>query len=403
MSKSWFFVFFLMLASISFGETIFNPICDQTGLTNCEVVPFCQEQDEPYMSCWSFPLARDVCCYSPPPPGGETTPPEPDMDNECAYLDCIPIGEPAPCTWLTYPNETFCDDDNLCTGTIIRNDRCTNGKCIGPPVPFDPETHCCHPDYGVSPLGECVDENCVPYSDGTACGDPTSTQCNGPDICIDGVCDLNWAEDRTLCNDDDDCTVRDDCHSGECAGTYPNSTLQRPGARRLKMDLGAYLHLPDTRLVSVQLTSRDWPCLRKYVGLNGLLYDDPIFETVDTWNDNDPIIIYGPDIVSSSIYKLYTHCQGSEVFKGSNEKIAWGWGDIVGDFVDGAWQPPQGVVDFNDITATVQVFTGDPNAPPLIWADTDPDWVDGVVDFNDIGSVVDAFYGYTYPYSVPCE
>jgi hypothetical protein len=74
------------------------------------------------------------------------------------------------------------------------------------------------------------------------------------------------------------------------------------------------------------------------------------------------------------------------------------WGDIVGSNND---QPPNGVVDFNDISSVVDKFKNVPGAPSKSRADIAPSLPDRIVDFVDIPSVVDAFKGLPYPYAGP--
>jgi hypothetical protein len=76
------------------------------------------------------------------------------------------------------------------------------------------------------------------------------------------------------------------------------------------------------------------------------------------------------------------------------------WGDIVGGANN---QPPNGVVNFNDISSVVDKFKNLPGAPIKSRADVAPDVPDKIVDFVDIPSVVDAFRGLPYPYGGPDE
>jgi hypothetical protein len=76
------------------------------------------------------------------------------------------------------------------------------------------------------------------------------------------------------------------------------------------------------------------------------------------------------------------------------------WGDIVGTSNN---QPPNGVVDFNDIASVVDKFKNSPGAPIKSRADVTPRGPDTIIDFVDIPSVVDAFRGRPYPYAGPDE
>jgi hypothetical protein len=74
------------------------------------------------------------------------------------------------------------------------------------------------------------------------------------------------------------------------------------------------------------------------------------------------------------------------------------WGDIVGGANN---QPPNGVVNFNDISSVVDKFKNLAGAPIKSRADVAPDVPDRIIDFVDIPAVVDAFKGLPYPYGGP--
>lgn len=82
-----------------------------------------------------------------------------------------------------------------------------------------------------------------------------------------------------------------------------------------------------------------------------------------------------------------------------------GWGDMVGDFDGGDWTPPNGVVDFNDLSAVVGKFKNAPEATIKARADVAEDSPDTRVDFLDIARIVDAFRGVSYPFAgpTPCD
>lgn len=403
---------YCILGQISVFGQFFHPVCNSSGSTDCELFPACQEENTPYISCWDFDIGRDVCCYSPPPPGGETTYPEPDYDNECAYVACVGSGIPNPCAWLIQDNYIECDDNNACTGgneSLPENkDMCLNGKCVGGEINYNPETHCCHPHHGSYPLdqiGICVDENCIPYTNETPCGDGKNTRCTNPDMCINGICDPNDAPVGMFCNDFDDCTFNDGCYNGECEGMSTTSILQKSGPRRLKVTVNQHPFQPPNIPISLKVTSDHWPCIQKYVTEFGTLSDTPIFRSAGDWISDSPIFVYGKDIVPNSIWKIETNCQGSSYSTYSNSKMTTGWIDIAGPVdAKGNFTVPDGIVDFNDISAMVAAFKGEASAPPMETADVVPEIVDHIVDFNDIMAAVEAFQmPGNYPFSYPCE
>jgi hypothetical protein len=55
--------------------------------------------------------------------------------------------------------------------------------------------------------------------DGTACGDPSNTQCDNPDSCLAGTCVPNFEPPTTVCDDGLYCTTVDTCDGmGACTG-----------------------------------------------------------------------------------------------------------------------------------------------------------------------------------------
>lgn len=83
------------------------------------------------------------------------------------------------------------------------------------------------------------------------------------------------------------------------------------------------------------------------------------------------------------------------------------WGDIIGplDSGTGAHRPPDGLVNFMDISSMVDRFADRPNAPPGTWCDVyanrPSQGVSGNINFLDISTVVEAFKGRDYPFAGP--
>ena len=104
------------------------------------------------------------------------------------------------------PNGTTCDDNNLCTS----GDVCQSGTCKGTPTVCTGDQ--CHAAGTCDPTtGVCFNPNVV---NGTACND--SVKCTSADVCTDGVCGGSPVV----------CAPLDSCHeSGTCdetAGTCSN-------------------------------------------------------------------------------------------------------------------------------------------------------------------------------------
>jgi hypothetical protein len=145
-------------------------------------------------------------------------------------------------------------------------------------------------------------------------------------------------------------------------------------------------------------------CLSKYVQSDGRLGPDPVFHTDDVWST---LVVSSEEIVPGAAYHVW--CDYGE-YGMCDEGVAAttaAWGDVVGNFVDGAWTPANGVVDFNDITSVVDAFKHLPAAPPapaadLVGASGSECVPDQSIDFLDIGAAVDAFKGHTYSASTSC-
>ena len=131
-----------------------------------------------------------------------------DDGNECTDDECDGAGN------CTHPNNTApCDDGQFCNGA----DTCSGGTC---------SVHAGDPCVGG---GEC-NESCNETTDdcydasGTACGDPSDTDCDNPDTCDGaGVCLDNYETSGTACTDDGNVCTDDECDgAGTC--THPNNT-----------------------------------------------------------------------------------------------------------------------------------------------------------------------------------
>ena len=133
------------------------------------------------------------------------------------------------------------------------------------------------------------------------------------------------------------------------------------------------------------------------------------------WAEVGVLHVYSNAIVPGGEYTIESVPQDATANPACYSEMATSegpWGDIVGTYdpdrcqttetghVD-CWTPPQGFVDFDDITAVVDKFINYPGAPGKPRADIAPDKPDLIVDFNDIPMVVDAFRVLPYPYGGP--
>ena len=147
-----------------------------------------------------------------------------DDDNVCTYDSCDELGG---CVFTD--NQEDCDDDDPCTV----GDHCKDSACIGTDI-----------DCGCM-----TDTDCIPLDDGDACNgslfcdqtslpyscevDPESiVECpepEGPDaLCLQatcapdtGECSLTPDHEGFACNDEDACTIGDQCQAGVCTGGAP--------------------------------------------------------------------------------------------------------------------------------------------------------------------------------------
>ena len=84
------------------------------------------------------------------------------------------------------------------------------------------------------------------------------------------------------------------------------------------------------------------------------------------------------------------------------------WADCVGSFDGTNWSPPQGITNFEDVSAAIKTFV-DPtafNATHVSVTDVEPQTPNGVVNFNDVFTIVLAFQAEPYPFGCsddPCR
>jgi len=172
-------------------------------------------------------------CYSPG---------EPNPANECEV--CIPLlaatsWSPASAgTPCGDPTETDCDSPDACDGTgacdinhksdfelclddgnDCTDDVCFGGACSHPAKAVgtacgDPTVTECDNADTCDGAGTCL-SNFVAL--GQSCGDPSTSDCDNADICDGaGACDPNHQPDATMCTDDGvECTF-DECTAGFC-------------------------------------------------------------------------------------------------------------------------------------------------------------------------------------------
>lgn len=126
------------------------------------------------------------------------------------------------------------------------------------------------------------------------------------------------------------------------------------------------------------------------------------------WGELGQIDVADDEIVPGATYDVQaTDCECNFAVEGSYSAAlvisTSQWGDLVGDCGVTPCTPPDGVVDFIDISAMVEKFKNLPGAPRKARADVAPDLADRVIDFLDISYCVEAFRALPYPFDGPNE
>lgn len=126
-----------------------------------------------------------------------------------------------------------------------------------------------------------------------------------------------------------------------------------------------------------------------------LLVCDPVYRA---WVPGATINVGDIDIVPGAEYGVEATAAG--VLFSSPAMIATVslWGDAVGEYSAGVWTAPNGLVNFNEISAAVKAFQGTPGAPEPSRTDVHDAVPNRLTNFSDIGLFVSAFQAQPYPY-----
>lgn len=79
------------------------------------------------------------------------------------------------------------------------------------------------------------------------------------------------------------------------------------------------------------------------------------------------------------------------------------WCDCVGELGGDGWSGPNGVVNMDDVMASVQKFQKLDSAPHLTWVDVDAEVPNAVLNMTDIFQIVKGFKGESYPFNDPAD
>lgn len=141
-------------------------------------------------------------------------------------------------------------------------------------------------------------------------------------------------------------------------------------------------------VMALKVTRTGLSCPTKYVAPDsgiGRLIDFPVYLTATQWG---LILVADTETVSGAGYQVQT--KTANVESAAVSTTLRQWGDVVA---------PYGIVNFSDISATVECFKNLPSAPPRSACDLYPALPDQSVDFLDVSSCVEAFKGKPYPFT----
>ncbi|MBU0716748.1 MAG: hypothetical protein KJ749_00735 [Planctomycetes bacterium] len=188
------------------------------------------------------------------------------------------------------------------------------------------------------------------------------------------------------------------------ASTYPNN---QPKNRYVSFDANN----PQPVALQVAMTaSLYFPDATGLLGWVGEPDGNGVSRVVDSayFSDSWPTVVQVADceIVPAATYEFRATVDeidfsGPLAVKTTPQPEPMWWADCAGALEGGVWAGPNGVVNFDDVSAAVQYFTSVATAPHLTWVDVEPEVPNAVLNFADIQQVVYAFQGSLYPFSDP--
>ncbi len=130
--------------------------------------------------------------------------------------------------------------------------------------------------------------------------------------------------------------------------------------------------------------SADVNCVSLYVQNDATLDVSPVYLTPAEWGT---VAISGIEVIPSTTYSVRADCgsPGDPQLSMPAEATTWAWGDVE--------YPPDGNVNFRDITQVVRAFQGEFAEVTLERADLHPCEPNRLVNFGDINWDVQAFQG----------
>lgn len=292
-------------------------------------------------------------------------------------FDISAIADHQPTVYLRWTMGTTDSAVQFC-GWNIDDIRLTGEECNSLPGDYDG-------DGTVGPVDFAAFASCFTGSGGTA-----GSGCGVFEFDADRDVDCaDWSAFRAEWNDPSAPPSLPAC------ARWGTPTVVGEGARYV-----AIAPFPGAELVALHVTSRDQPCLSSYVDFAseanlvgtgaGRLVASPVFRAPSAWGT---VHVADPRIAPGRRYRFRSEF-GRDNVSIYAEATTRAWGDVVSPF---------GVVNFLDVSAVVNRFRNNPQAPSVAQCDLQPATPDYLVNFGDISSVVDALKGFAYPYQAQAD
>jgi hypothetical protein len=273
---------------------------------------------------------------------------------------------------ISVPTATDCNANSV-------PDLCENlPNCDG-----DAESDQCEIILGTSDCdGNSVPDDCQPDCNADGIIDDCDVDCNTngqSDICeiLDGTPDCNGN------NAPDECDILEGIENDDNGNGIPDSCESGCPVLAVAEGCRAFSVVPDevpecdiSNPVAIEITSPDYPCVLKYVQIDGTLGDVPWYLPGNTWGT---VTVVGDVVLPETAYAarlLYDTGGASDLAPVQT----WIWGDVDNN----------SVANFADILLTVQRFQGNMDVS-LAASDLWPCHPDGLVNFSDIQQDVFAF------------
>lgn len=289
---------------------------------------------------------------------------------------------PAPCT-----TPAQCADGLFCNGTEV----CSGGFCGAGAPP------CVAPNVCDEAGDRCV--RCLVDAD---CND--GLFCNGSEVCTGNQC---FSAPAAPCGGGQSCDeVLNHCFSTACAtpsavvdGCRYIGVTPAAGVDPVGINLAPLCNVDQVRYVTTPTVADNFAEASSNPAAAA-------FRTPAEWAGS--VHVMGTDVIPNTAYAAWANCGSvaAPVFSQAVNVTTAKFGDAAGQFVDGAWMPPDGSVDVStDILAILDRFVGQPFGPPKYRVDivaSNACKPDQIVDILDLVAALDGFRGIPYVSSTRC-